>query len=216
MQIKTTMVSTGPASRPANPTRKEAQKEFEEARESYESHYDQYWDATNRYQNAKERNVIIGGVAGFVLGGAALYYFGVPLSHGAELAFPAMVGGITAGVGTWIAMGGESKKIQPKVAESYKEFDSSREVYREELLKEMDDQGVRDITQPRWEKQKQAHFLQAPTLNDRVDALTNLADSRLMTGWNGELAQSQDDPLKFQEQQAFINGNPEVQQLIEK
>jgi hypothetical protein len=217
MQIRTTLGQpTQAATKPPSQTRKEAQKTFDEARETYDTYHDQFWDATSRYQNAKERNVIIGGAAGLVLGGAAMYFFGMSPSHGAELALPAIVGGGIAAAATAFVLRGEAKEIQPKLAESYQQLDSSRETFREELLKEMDDQGVRDITQPRWEKQKQAHYRQAPTLNDRIDALTNLANSRLVDGWNGELAQAQDDPLKFMNQQAFIVGNPEVQQLIEK
>lgn len=161
-------------------------------------------------------NVVIGGAVGLALGVAATYYFGLPIQHGAELAFPGIVGGGIAFAATRIALGGKPKKLQPQVAESFQKMDANREIFREELLKEMDDQGVRDITQPRWDEAKSAPYRQTPTLNERVDALTLLADSRLADGWSGELAGGQDDPLKFQEQQSFIVANPEVRQLLEK
>ena len=209
-------ISSSIAGRQPNPTRKAAQEKFEAAREEYETFSSQYNEAFTNYQNKKERNLLIGAAVGFVLGGAAIYYSGLQVQHGAELALPAIVGAGLAAGATWLALGGASKKRQPKVAESYQKMDAGREAFREELLAEMNDQGVRDITQPRWEQQKNSGYRQTPSLNERLDALTNLADSRLSTGWNSELATAQDDPLKFQEQQSFIVGNPEVRQLIEK
>ena len=213
MNISSSKISTSKSPAPA---RKTAQEQFQAAREEYDTRYSEYVDTFTSYQNTKERNILIGAAAGFVLGGAAMYYFGIPLQHGAELALPGIVGGGVGFAATWMALGGKHKQLQPQLAESFQRMYLNREALREELFKEMDDQGVRDITQPRWEQAKQSSSRQTPTLNDRVDALTLLADSRLEDGWTGELAGGQDDPLKFQEQQSFIVANPEVRQLLEK
>jgi hypothetical protein len=202
--------------RPANPERKAAQKAFEDAHTEFENYADQLTEARSSYESYQQRNLLIGAGVGLAAGIGAMWYFGVSPTHGAELAAPAILGGVVSAGISYVTRGGEAKRLQPKVSESFEKMDSSREAFREELLKEMDDQGVRDVSDTRWEEQKAKSYFRSTGLYDHIGALTSLADNRLSSGWNSELANSQDDPEKFLDQKAFIVDNPEVQRLIEK
>lgn len=213
------IASTRSASRlTQNSPRRQAQQAYNEARQEMQQATDAYFSAIDRKENAVSRNALIGGGVGLGVAVAALVATGVGIEHYSVIAAPAMLGGIIAGFGTSYMMNKPIKQeLQPKFSEGWGNLVEKRENYRNELLKELNDDGVREITQPRWDAGKDSYYSHTIVkMNEQVDQLTKLADARQQQNWQGDLARTEDDPAAFVVQEQFVADNASLKEVLEK
>ena len=113
-------------------------------------------------------------------------------------------GSVLACVAVLYSLDAVVEKVREKIiGEKEIQMQSARHNYREALLEEMNDEGVRKATETAWglglkvEKDPATSTRGRGLLTMQLSELESLAEGRLRDDWQGELAQKTDQPSNF-------------------
>ncbi len=111
---------------------------------------------------------------------------------------------LLAGLATVYSLDAVAGKVREKfIGEKDLQMQSARHNYREALLEEMNDEGVREATETAWglglkvEQDPATSTKGRGLLTVQLSELESLAEGRLRDDWQGELAQKTDQPSNF-------------------
>lgn len=217
MNIQSTAV------RPAQTPRAKLSEDFKEKKESFLAVSNDFFERSDSYYKWANR-IGFGLGAGVLAGGTYLMSQLLPGPADYGTAFPPVL----AAAGTvWATI----KIAQSMLAKELKKADfqhkredlvQARDQYRTALLDEVNDPGVTEIVNKRWDSLKEYEEPKSkfPTnvelrLLDQVDQLEFLANQRADgPGWMKSLAHAQDDPARFQEEAEIVKENPGIHKVL--
>ena len=198
-------------------------KASQDQRQAYKASLEKFEEiapaAYDRYQN---RSALVDNLApipaaiGVIGGTAAIWAYGEPMldkivsSVHPVVAIPIAITGILGPVvgglyGTMKGMEHLHSKVthDPKFEAVRNEHSEVRDTYRERLLEASNDEGVKEISNPKWLALQNAdegyYHVGGPvrkeaSMNRHVNDLEWLLDMRQQDDWRGEIARAQDDP----------------------
>ena len=205
-------------------TRKELGQKYAHAKDEFEFHTEDHFQRAEQHAKWGSR-LSFGAGAAVLATGAVLVTKFAPGLEGYGAAFPPVLAAAgTVGLGMFISNKLlESTLSETKFQESREALVEVRDQYRGELLKEMNDPGVRSITQARWDEVKPSEDIHAPkptraelNLLKKVDRLEALADSRIAGGWKQALAEAQDDPVIFERENQTVLNNRGIYTVLKE
>lgn len=217
MNIQSTAV------RPAQAQRAKLSEDFKEKKEAFLAVSNDYFERSETYSKWGNRIGFGLGAGVLVAGGFAMAKF-LPGVKEYGAAFPPVL----AAAGTvWatikIAQGLMAKELKKADFQQKREdLVQARDQYRTALLDEVNDPGVTEIVNKRWDNLKEYEDPNSkfPTnvelhLLNQVDQLEFLADQRASGhGWMKPLAHATDDPARFQEEAETVKENPGIHKVL--
>ncbi len=223
MKIQSGPTLTGQPSgmRPANLA--DARTAYHQAKEKFEASSEGQLDSLDSYDKWGNRAAVVGTIGAFVGAGMLVARY-APGLDGYGAGFPVAIAGLGTGAAIMFATRKlmENSLSKTDFLSDRTELVEARDQYRQALLQDLNDQGVNDITTPRWEGLKKNEDLSSviPTradrgLNDQVDDLELLSDKRKVQGWQGKLAQLQDDPTEFETEFKLVESHAGLLQAME-
>lgn len=116
------------------------------------------------------------------------------------------------------------KELRPLLRERNAAVTVTRENYRDALIEEIKDDGVVEATQKTWDDLRAVErnpryggeYRDARAkLDTEVSRLEQLTDSRRADGWEGRLANLEDNPTFFADQLDTVHRYPNLRQVLE-
>jgi hypothetical protein len=217
MNIQSTVRPLGSVS-----VQRAGQQEYAKAREEFVEARDDHYQKANKYDKWGGRAAMATGAA--TLGGVAyLTHLFAPGLEGYGAAFPAVLSGFAVGAAVAWGVGKmlENTETTQTMTEARSNFAEKRDAYRENLLTELNDEGVQAAHNPVWDRLKSNENLTADRVTawdhyllETTDELALLADGRQGEGWTRALAHAQDDPIAFSKELELVQENDGIRQAL--
>lgn len=231
MQIKRTVapISYERVSKTPEPTPKsslETQRDYLDSYNNYPSSY--RWEEANEARARAMKEVKWCALLG-VIGTTTTTALTAPLPGAVRTLFPATVAlaGILTTAAAALDVSKASRNIErldAEYREAHQELDKYRELHKEAVFHELDDQNVAEIFEPRWEKARaeDTPYARSEALFEQLHNLGVLNTARgaerggAWKNWMIDLAKAHDDPEQYALDNEYVFRSPVLQKFIEK